>query len=74
MINDKDRARRMYTAEDLHKAIHQTGAEKELITGLKYAYIRLNEIPHKYVDTDFKMLRELLENHTGKKISDIIKF
>lgn len=32
----------------------------ELLKALKHAYDRLNAIPHRYTDTDFKMIREAI--------------
>ena len=33
---------------------------RELIHALEHAQRRLNEIPHRYADTDFKLIRETL--------------
>jgi hypothetical protein len=38
-----------------------TKLELKLLKALKHAECRLNEIPHKYADTDFKMIRAAIE-------------
>ena len=39
-----------------------TKLELKLLKALEHAERRLNEIPHKYADTDFKMIREAIDS------------
>ena len=37
--------------------------KKLLYEALKHAYKRLNDIPHKYADTDFKLIEKALNTY-----------
>lgn len=39
---------------------HNSALIRELIHALEHAQRRLNDIPHRYADTDFKLIRETL--------------
>ena len=48
-----------------HKRLLIT-VDPQILKALTHAYQRLNEIRHKYADTDFKLLREAIAKAEGK--------